>query len=164
MFTRLLHLVACIFLGLSLPGCVSFNVGKEIPKSKGVLVREPGRPFREVVLAGADRAWKSDSSGNTISYFSECSNQPSTLERFRNDSLVSLPGASIRESKSIDFDGREGLHSLVEGKVDGIPVRLSLVNYQKNGCSYALTYVARPALFESEVAEFNRFTEGFKAP
>jgi len=156
--------IALLALITVLAGCISVNLTKEIPKSKGLRVSPPSSPFREAALAAADQAWKSDATGSTISYFSECAAAPTTPERLRDDALASLPAAKILESQTLEFDGREALRSQAEGKVEGIALRVSLLTYQKNSCRYTISYAARSSVFSQELGRFDDFLKGFSAP
>ena len=154
-----------LFLALfSVSGCISVNLNKETPKSKGLSVSAPGTPFQGISLPAADRAWKSDRTGSTISYFSECQSSLTSPERLRDDALLSLPNAKILDSQPLEFDGREALRSSAEGKVEGVPVKLSLLTYQKNSCRYTLSYVARANVYNQELSSFDSFIKGFSAP
>ncbi|MFN7729555.1 MAG: hypothetical protein ACK5P7_10405 [Bdellovibrio sp.] len=148
----------------SVSGCISVNLNKDTPKSKGLVVSAPASPFRDISLPAADRAWKSDRTGSTISYFSECQASLASPERLRDDALASLPGAKVIDSQSFDFDGREALRSSAEGKVEGVSVKLSLLTYQKNGCRYTLSFVARANVYNQELLIFEGFIKGFSAP
>lgn len=156
--------IALLALITVLAGCISVNLTKETPKSKGIHAMAPGGPFREAALVAADQAWKSETTGSTISYFSECATAITTPERLRDDALASLPSAKLLESQSLEFDGREALRSQAEGKVEGIPVRVSLLTYQKNSCRYTISYAARVSVFSQELGRFEDFLKGFSAP
>jgi hypothetical protein len=145
-------------------GCISVNLNKDTPKSKGLSVSAPASPFRDISLPAADRAWKSDRTGSTISYFSGCQSSLTSPERLRDDALASLPSAKVIDSQSLEFDGREALRSSAEGKVEGVPVKLSLLTYQKNGCRYTLSFVARASVYSQELSMFDGFIKGFSAP
>lgn len=160
--------LATFFLGLLmlplLASCVSVKLSSGVEKAKGVVVPAPGGAFEDVRLLPADRAWKSARTGNTISYFTECSSTLVPLERMRDDYLSNLPESKLVRSENLRHDGREALSSVLEGVVEGIPVKVSLFLYQKSGCRYSLVYTARSSLFDQETAEFSRFREGFSAP
>ena len=152
-----------IFMYLICSSCISVKLTPSIEKAKNIRFNTPGGSFEPAEIVPADQAWKSKTTGNTISYFSECVPGPVNLERMRDDVLLSLPSARIISSELKPFDGREGLTSLIEGKVDGIPVRMMLLVYQKNGCRYSLSLSGRSETFNEEINVYQRFTLGFKA-
>ena len=147
-----------------LTACVSVKLGPEVQKSKGISYSSPSSTFSEVSLAPADRAWKSNQTGNTISYFSECSSVYAPLEQMREDALGSLPKSQLLDSKTVQQDDREALLSLMEGKVEGIGVKMSQLVFQKNGCRYSLNYIGRQDQFAKELPNFDQFIKGFHAP
>lgn len=151
-------------LATLLSACVSVKLTPDVQKAKGLSVEAPGGAFSEVSVAAADRAWKSSKTGNTISYFSECSASGANLEQMRDDVLASLPKAQVLASDIVQHDDREGLLSLIEGRLEGIPMRISLLVYVKNGCRYSLSLTGRKAVFDQDLNEFTRFQKGFKAP
>ena len=148
----------------TLGGCVSVKLSPEIQKSKGVSIVTLSSNFLEISLAPADRAWKSSRTGNTISYFSECSTTYIPLEQLRDDALGSLPKGQLIESKVTQIDEREALASSMWGKIEGINVKMSQLVYQKNGCRYSLSYTGREDQFDLEQSEFQKFIQGFHAP
>lgn len=152
------------FTAVVLSSCVSVKLTPDVQKAKGLSYRAPGGAFSEVSLPAADKAWKSSKTGNTISYFSECSGGTPSLEQMRDDVMGSLPKAQILASDVIQHDDREGLLSLIEGRLEGIPMRISLLVYVKNGCRYSLSLTGRKTVFDSELPEFTAFEKGFKAP
>jgi hypothetical protein len=143
---------------------VSFKLSPDVTKSRKVVFTNPAAPFAPTDIAPADQAWKSSKTGNTISYFSECSRDQVPLERMRDDVLLSMPEAKVVSNESRNFDDREALDSTIEGKLEGIPVRIRLLVYQKNGCRYSLSYSCRTSTFDREVSSYQEFEKGFRAP
>jgi hypothetical protein len=148
---------------LSLSSCVSVKLAPEVEKSTRTVFTPPAG-FVEAKIPPADQAWKSPKTGNTISYFSECGNLASSLEQTRDDVLATLPKSKLISSQTIEHDEREALDSLLEGKVEGIPIKMALFLYQKNGCRYSLSYTGRKSLFDQELEQFRGFQKGFRAP
>lgn len=151
----------CLFLCTA---CVSVKLTPDVEKSKHVAYPPPSNNFEEISVPPADRAWKSRKTGNVISYFTECSPTAVSLEALRDGVLQSMPKAQILSSEVVQHDDREALDSVVEGRVEGVPVQMSLLVYQRNGCRYTLSYSARKEGFETELSEFQRFERGFRAP
>lgn len=159
-----LYLFFCISFSL-LTACVSVQLpGSENKKSKGVNILEPSSPFQKIDLAGADEGWKSQNTGNTISYYSDCSNLNLSLERQREDTLTALPQSQVLSSQLIQHDNREALLTEAEGSLEGIPMQMIFVNYTKNACRYTLTYAGRKTKINQERSVFEKFKTGFHAP
>lgn len=158
-----LIIIFCLILFSS---CISVQLpGGEAQKSKQLRVEAPtSAEFQKIDLSGADAAWKSKQTANTISYQTDCTVNVIPIEKQRNDVLSTIPNAKLISSQVSEFDERESILSDVEGKIDGIPLRLQILNYSKNGCRYTVTYAGKKKNFASELDVFNKFLNGFRAP
>ena len=149
-----------------LNGCVSV----ELPNSKTTTAKDvqwssPGGPFKEIKAANADRTWLSSSTGNTISYLSECGNTADpSLQILESESLSAISRMTPVSAKGFDFNGRAARESVSSGEVDGVPVQLKLLVFKKNGCNYTLSYGGVLKNFSSEEKYFEDFKKNFKAP
>lgn len=157
------HLVIASFL---FSGCVTVDVApKKSEPAQNVIYVDPASPFKSSPNKSTDRLWISTTSGNTISYLSECGNsQEPTLEQLENDALGGLVELKILHSEKIDYNSREALKTLAEGKVDGVKVKMNLLTLKKNNCNYTLVYGGVSKNFDAEQAYFQTFLGGFKAP
>ncbi|MBI3073544.1 MAG: hypothetical protein HYY84_15645 [Deltaproteobacteria bacterium] len=61
----------------------------------------------------------------------------------------------------ISLDGREALVTRLDGKLDGVPVRLTSAVLKKDACVYDFTFAARPAAHGGDDAAFLSFVRGF---
>ncbi len=160
---KALFLLLLYFL---LNGCVSVN----LPSSSGwkaptVEFKAPPKPFVPMENKNADKAWISEKNGNTISYLSECGSPVDPpLQQIEADTLNFLENLKIISSDSKTFNGRESLETLAQGNVDGVPVKMRVLTFKKNNCSYSLVYGGVKDKFNSEVSYFEQFLKGFKAP
>ena len=75
--------------------------------------------------------------------------------------LVGYTERRERSSELLSFSRREALRSVIEAKLDGVPVVLDLYVLKSNGCVFDLSYAAPPAGYDSGLADFLRFVEGF---
>jgi len=158
------HLFVCI-LSLLLGSCVSVQLpGGKVTPAKGVEYTDPSSPFKDFKASNADKAWISEKTGNTISYLSECggSNEPS-LQQIESDSLSAITDVTV-DSHELMFNGRAARQSVSRGKIDGVPVKMELLVFKKNGCNYTLSYGGVEKQFETEQKYFEKFKENFKAP
>lgn len=148
-------------------GCVSVNLptSSKTEKAKDLSITKPENPFVQIKVEGADQAWISAKTGNTISYISECgASSDKSLETMQTETLASLNQTKIVSNNSVDIDGREGLEVLAEGKVDGVEVKLNSLSFKKNGCSYTITYGGTEKNFANEIEAYTKFKTGFKVP
>ena len=151
---------------LTSTGCVSVDVLPPAPKkATDVKIKVPTKDFKEIINSSVDRAWQNDKNGNTIAYLSECNSKSDpTLKAIETENLTALTNVEVIESKSDNFNDREALFSSVKGQVDGVPVKMRLIIFKKNGCNYTLSYVGRSKFFDHDVDTFKTFTEGFSTP
>ena len=75
--------------------------------------------------------------------------------------LVGYTEHHERSSELVAFARREALRSVIDAKLDGVPVVLDLYVFKKDGCIFDLSYAASPACDDSGLADFQRFVEGF---
>lgn len=153
-----------LLLFLAHTSCVTVKLGNEVEKSRGLALTTPASPFQEVNFSGVDQSWKSQKTGNMISYFSECGGPPLSLDKVQQEGMRSLQNSELVQSTTITHDGREALSSLIHGKSEGISLFLSTLIYQKNGCRYTLTYSGQLNQYEQEASHFDKFKQEFKAP
>lgn len=137
--------------------------GPKSKKSSDTSFLAPRSPFKEVKSEAADEAWQSTQTGNSIAFLSEC--QPAveqSLKSLEDESVNVLSEVQVLKSSHPTFNGRESSYTVAEGKVDGIPVKLALVVFKKNGCNFTISYTARKSTFDSEIRTFDTFLEGFR--
>jgi hypothetical protein len=151
---------------LGVCSCVSVSLPKGEPRrSQDYRVKDPGAPFVSHKAELVDRAWKNPANGSIISVVSECSETADPpLSTLRDDIVRSLSETQVESEKSLSYQAREALRSLVRGKVDGVESLVDLLVFKKNGCAYVLTLITtRPGL-ASDQPRFDRFLGGFEAP
>lgn len=146
--------------------CVSVNLPNSgSTKASGLNFSEPSSPFSKIKSEQVDYAWQSQKTGNTIAVITDCSAHSDTpLKSLENETLAALSDIKILSTEPGMFNGRESLMTSAEGKVDGVPVEISVLTFKKNACNYTLNYLGKKASFESEEKEFKKFVQGFKAP
>ena len=146
-------------------GCVSVNIGQsQTERSQKVRAEAPASPFKKQDSSNADQSWQSEKTGNTISYFSECAESSASLEFLATEFGSILQNAKVINSSTRFYNGREAFESVTEGRLDGIPMKISSLVFKKNGCSYLISYVARTDRFNTDEASFKTFIEKFQAP
>lgn len=151
---------------LLLGSCVSVSLpGKKVISAKDVAYESPSSPFKEFKMTNVDKAWLSERTGNTISYFSECGNMADpSLEILESDALAAMNDVDVLKSENILFNGREARQTLASGKLDGVAVKMSLLLLKKNGCNYTLSFGGTAAQFVHEESIFEQFKKNFRAP
>jgi hypothetical protein len=162
-FTTSIFILA---LSLSvLPSCVSVQIPNAvIEKAKNVSVKAPASPFRSSKSPSADEMWVSHKTASTISYFTSCSSSEPALKAIRTNAFASLEKVDVTKEEEVQINEREGLKSNIEGKMEGIPVKIQFIVFKKNSCSYHLSYVALKENFDKELDQFTNFVRSFKVP
>ena len=147
-------------------GCVSVSIQTpKISKSKDILFVPPGEPFKSIKNETVDSAWQSTKNGNTLAFLSECSEKHDpALKTMESENLSALTNLQIISSTTAVFNDRESLETTVDGLVDGIPIRMSLLLFKKNGCSFTITYVGRQKYFDNNKNIYEVFKKEFKLP
>lgn len=148
------------------PGCVSVQLGPKGPDlAKSVRYAAPGQPFQEFNLQDVDKAWKNSKNGNSIAYRSACNDPVETeLDSLQQAIMEGLDSAKLETNERTAFNGRDALHSVVQGKLDGVATKIELMIFKKNNCTYTLTYVALPKNFATDQSAFQQFLKSFEAP
>jgi hypothetical protein len=164
--SRAAKLLAAGLIFFAASSCISVDVGIKPPApSKGVVYRSPGPPFQPLAQTRADRAWKSRSSGNSISFHSSCHDPADpALETVLREMLNELQDLRTLRTQTVTFNAREAIDSEVEGRLDGIPTRIRSIVFKKNNCLYTISHIGLPASFEGDRERFDEFLAGFRAP
>lgn len=154
-------------LAFSLAGCVSVKLGTgAVKKSEDIKFKDVESPFKNITSTHEkmDRAWQSSKTGNTIGFISECGGPTTPLATLENDVLSNVESLKIVSTERKLFNERESLNTWASGQVDGIPIQIKSVIFRKGECSYTITYMGRSKHFENEIAQFDKFLDGFVAP
>lgn len=75
--------------------------------------------------------------------------------------LIGYTDRQQRLSESVMLDGRGALHTVVEARLDGVPMVLDLYVLRRDGCVFDLSLAAPPDRYAEGRAEFARFVGGF---
>lgn len=165
LFTTLVLFLTVAF-ATALTACVSVQIPTGSAKKASDMTYEaPEKPFSEIQAKNSDRAWLSATTGNTISFLSECdaSSDPS-LEQIQSESLAALSDLQVENSQRLTYNSREALQTTAAGEVDGVPVKLKLLIFKKNNCNYTLSYGGVAKNFAAETSAFDHFVRNFKVP
>ncbi len=168
---KLLKILRIFFVSISIVFVLLSCVSVKIPtgdsmklRSVGVQFVPPPPPFHHLPTELADQQWTSSTTGNSISFLSECKvrNEPS-LEILEKEVLGALDQATSKKQKLL-FNEREALRLKAEGKLDGVPVEIDSMIFKKNTCSYTVTFGGRKGSLKNEQNLFDTFLKEFKAP
>ena len=83
------------------------------------------------------------------------------LEILTNYLLLGYTERKYRTTEKVPLVNREALHTVVEAKLDGVPMVLDLYVMKRNGCIFDLSFASPPAQFSGGSAAFSQFVQGF---
>lgn len=160
---RVLFLLIYNFLTTN---CVSVKLaGSKTEKATGFEFTPPDRPFSKLDSPSADFAWRSSKTGNTIAVLTDCGPQADmSLSHLEVETLSVLTESKVLNKEPKIYNNRSALFTESEGLMDGVPVHMSFVSFQKNGCNFSLSYFGKIQFKENEISNFQLFVERFKAP
>jgi hypothetical protein len=75
--------------------------------------------------------------------------------------LIGYTDRDIKAQAKVPLDEREALRTLVDAKLDGVPMSLELYVMKRNGCIFDLSYAAPPDRFTRGSSDFAQFVHGF---
>jgi hypothetical protein len=67
----------------------------------------------------------------------------------------------VRSERTLQLDGREALRTELAAKLDGVPMRFTVVVLKKNGCVYDFTYIEDSSGSDLGRSQFDQFFSGF---
>ena len=142
----------------------------ETPQSKSLCA---GRECYRVGDLGTD--WRAIASrGGQIGYFNSlvggviqgnvtCRDDAAdvSLGNLTDHLLIGYTERRVRSTALLPFARREALRTVVEAKLDGVPLVLDLYVMKRNGCIFDLSFAAPPDGYEHGLPDFRRFVDGF---
>ncbi len=134
----------CIFF-LSACVSISFDSLKD-QKAKGVVFKEPVKPYEKTVKKGMDFAWENLENGQLLSFFSNCSSTDrfTSLKQFRKELLDGLKSFHILDEKEVYHQDQKA-YRLNLTQIPAVPKAMSmyLFLFKKGDCFYALNFLYR---------------------
>jgi hypothetical protein len=120
-------------------------------------------PWRVAHVDGAAIGFFQPQLGAIIQATGTCRDdaEAAPLETLTRQLLIGYTERRVRSTELVPMAQREALHSVVDAKLDGVPVQLDLYVLKRNGCIFDLSYVAPPARAAAGRPDFTRFVAGF---
>jgi hypothetical protein len=131
---------------------VSFHVGEA-----------PASWQRSTRVEGPLVAYEDPAHHGVVSVYARCGRDGDDvpLTALTQHLLIGFTEREIAKQEVEPFDGREALHTVASGKLDGVAVGLDMFVLKKDGCVYDLVYAAPPASIDGGMAGFESFARGF---
>lgn len=154
-----------LILALLVSACVSVDLQPKHVPAKGFTFDPPAAPYKAIGSDQLAQAWQNSSNGNSISVFSDCNDKSDpSLTALQRD-VLSILEEQVNESQTTQqLNQREARVNVSSGKLDGVTVKMKVISFKKNNCSYSLNYVGTPKSFSSDTAVFKKFVSGFSVP
>jgi hypothetical protein len=135
---------------------------------KGEVVVHLGPPpstWRRIDVEGADLAFRDDAREGSTLFNVRCGRRDddAPLSVLTDHLVMGTTDRQIDSQETIPFDGREAMRTVLRAKLDGVPMQYDIYVMKKDGCTYDIVYVARPARFAEGAEDFERFTHGVHA-
>ena len=148
---------------LGLIGCMPASYVRAKALEGKYDVGSPGAGWEAVKPGGADKAWFNEGLGATIYTDSNCG--PRFAES-RVEDLATEVTAGVRDMTTDlevyrSIGSREGIVRTHTGKLDGVPVRLSIAVVNRNACNYDFVYIGQIGKFDEGYAAFEAVMDGF---
>ncbi len=144
--------------------CVSVRiVKKEIEPAKNYKIENPSNPFALMNSPFADLSWKSTKTNSVIAIQTECAKGLRSISAVENDYLQSIEDARVIHKKSfVNRNQIEFSQILTQGKSEKKDLKLVVNTFQQENCNYSLLYFSEPSNYESEIKNFDQFTNTFE--
>jgi hypothetical protein len=110
-------------------------------------------------------AWVHDEYRAVIELHAQCDDQgDSSLDEYTDHLRIDWTHWDIELEEPGTFAGRASLRTVVTARLDGVPMKLELLVFKKDGCLFDLRYATSPKSYDAGRAAFVRVTDGFKFP
>jgi hypothetical protein len=160
----LLRLVALLVVSSSAGiACLAMLFDAPKVKSEGYIFASPPPPWRKIDAGTSDLAYQQPVDHSTISLNSVCGQyQDQTLEDLTKSVSLGLTDSRVVSVEKLDVEGFPALRTNVEGKLQSVPVTVSLTVLRSNQCVYDFMLVARSTAFPSHQPTYAELVLNFK--
>jgi hypothetical protein len=119
--------------------------------------------WRVVRQQGTQIGFFSDAIGGVIQSNATCRDDAEAvpLSSLTKHLLIGYTDRRLRQEALVPLDGREALHSVLDARLDGVPIVLDLYVLKRNGCIFDLSLASPPGAYALAQADFSRFVAGF---
>jgi hypothetical protein len=165
----LLALLAFAVAGV--PACAtSASFDGAIYRGQGAAFRVPPVPaaWRRIPLPAADLAFRDDAHDASVLINSRCaaSDSDTPLVALTAHLVIGTTDRQISREETLPFDGREARHTVMQARLDGVPMSYDIFVLKRDGCVFDFVYVTPPTATTppagaSGAAEFEAFVHGF---
>lgn len=159
------HMIACALVPL-MWGCASTGLDGGVYRGDGFAFRIPDPPshWRAVDAEQAALAYRDDPHEGMVLINARCGLESDDvpLQALTQHLFLQFTDRQITSQETVPFDGREAMHTVLDAKLDGVPMRYDVWVLKKDGCVYDLLYLAPPDRFDKGQASFRALVRGFR--
>ena len=118
--------------------------------------------WRRVDVEGADLAFRDDGREGSALFNVRCERRDgdAPLSVLTQHLVMGTTERQVEGQETLPFDGREAMHTVLQAKLDGVPMQYDIYVMKKDGCTYDIVYVAPPDHFAEGAEGFERFSRG----
>lgn len=165
----LMVLVLCFSLSSCFGGVkktgrvVGYKEGRVLTKKGHYLVGPLPAAWEQINLGKAMVAFYNPALKSTISTDSFCDQayNDSSLKNLTQHLFPGLQDINVIEEQPFQLDRRGALKTLVDAKLDGVPVMVNIVVLKKDWCLFDFFLVSEKAYFSQAAQDFEVFYRGF---
>jgi hypothetical protein len=115
------------------------------------------------IPASTDRAWQSKKGGGLVALRSVCGRYDHvTLKALTQNLINTIQEPQLASQEGFALAGREALRTVVQGKVDGVPVESVFVVLRKDDCIFDFALTARDSLDAKDREDFEAFVASLR--
>jgi len=120
--------------------------------------------WRRIKIKGGDLAFWNSQDDSTITVNSTCDRNKIkySLRALSNTLVIGIDEKRLIESAERNISAEISLQRIYDGKISGVPIKISTVVLKKGDCIYDLSYSSTPDNFDKWFSEFNEFVSEFK--
>lgn len=164
---NVLNLLRVIILIVFLFSCSPFpTIKKDVAKLKSqtYTVSRLNENWEPMENTKSDLSLWSKKTGTIISINSICDRYAEVpISHLKGTYIASLQNPKILEERTQQFDGRKAFVTVVQGTLDGVPMKVRHIVLNKNFCTYDFVMAASPHSYGTDLLLFNEFMESFHA-
>jgi hypothetical protein len=158
-----------ILVGQLLSGCSFFiPTPGQSPKSDKLQVKFTHPDWRKNsdTNSDVDFAFTNNKNNSIIYVASLCRKyQDVSLKKLAEKLLSQFSSTEINLQEIFTYQSREALKTLAKGKLDGVPVAVTLVNIKKNECLYDMVLITpKGSALKKDRLDFEEFLTGVNLP
>jgi hypothetical protein len=162
---RLFVALAVVALCSGCGGAPSFRQGVYRDGDVHFRIGHLSAQWERVEVAGNDLSFHREGISGVIAVNGDCDRaKDPPLRQLLMQLVIGFTDREVVLEELLPLDGREAMHSVIQARLDGVPMMLDLFVLKKDECLYDFSYVAPPRHFEEARAEYEAFVGAFRAP